>query len=82
MKKKEGDGDGDGVNDKKRVALKDLTQKVLDEWLDDKVEIVFVAEEEIGTSVDGSLKNSEKCHMFTKKDLEDFFRPKRGKKEK
>ena len=67
-----------------RVALKGLTEQILDAWLNDEVEIIFENEEveaEIPETdvANPKLTESEKCRMFTRADLEDFFRPKRTK---
>lgn len=84
----EGNSDEDNpkksVKKRDRVALKDLTKQILDAWLDDEVEIIFENEEvevekpEMDVT-NPTLAESEKCRMFTRADLEDFFRPKRTK---
>ena len=73
-----------------RLALKDLTTKILDAWLNDEVDIIFVNDEdddkddarhhEKHDNNEGPLSESEKCRIFTRADLEDFFRPKHRKK--
>ncbi len=82
--------DDDGTENKTatkkrdRVALKDLTKQIFDAWLNDELDIIFVQEENKEADPleakrdDGKLAESEKCRIFTRADMEDFFRPKRA----